>query len=90
MAETHDTSEETTLSMLTSFKSAIKKLPIFHKRISELDKLHLELVALKKNQGFVPPGHFYSPIPSLAEIRRDESQIFGSVPRDIPGLELYE
>ena len=78
------------MSMLTSFKSAIKKLPILHKSISELNKLRLELVALKKNRGFVPPGHFYSPIPSLDEIRRDESQIFGSVPRNILGLELYE
>lgn len=58
--------------------------------ISERDKLHLELVALKKNLRFVTPGHFYSPIPSLDEIKRDESKIFGSIPRNIIGLELHE
>jgi predicted O-methyltransferase YrrM len=43
-----------------------------------------------KNLGFVPPGHFYSPIPSLDEVRRDESKIFGNSPRKILGVELHE
>lgn len=76
--------------MITAIKSAVKKLPGVRKIVSERDKLHSELVALKKNQRFVPPGHFYSPIPSLDEIKRDESKIFGSVPRNIIGLELHE
>jgi predicted O-methyltransferase YrrM len=71
-------------------KIAIKKLPILHQIVSERDKLHSELVALRKDQGFAPPGHFYSPIPCLDEIRRDESQIFRSNPRNILGIELYE
>jgi predicted O-methyltransferase YrrM len=78
------------LSILTSLKTAIKKLPILNQIVSERDKLYSELVALKKDQRFVPPGHFYSPIPSLDEIRRDESQIFRSIPRNILGIELYE
>ena len=45
---------------------------------------------LKKNQDFVPSGHFYSPIPSLEEIRKDEARIFGANPRTIAGLELRE
>jgi predicted O-methyltransferase YrrM len=40
--------------------------------------------------GFVPPGHFYSPIPSFADIQRDESRIFAAIPRSIPGIELHE
>ncbi len=35
-------------------------------------------------------GHFYSPIPDLAEIRRDEAKIFGDIPRIIPGIDLRE
>jgi predicted O-methyltransferase YrrM len=35
------------------------------------------------------PGHFHSPIPSFAEIRRDD-KLFGAVPRDIPGIDLHE
>lgn len=36
-----------------------------------------------------PPGHFYSPIPSLDEVRRREGEIF-RVPREIPGVELQD
>lgn len=73
--------------MLTLLKSAIKKLPIIHDWVAERDKLVSELVTLKR---FAPPGHFSSPIPSLDEVRRDESRIFESVPRDIIGVELHE
>lgn len=34
-----------------------------------------------------PPGHFYSPIPSLAEVIAEESRIF-EVPPSIPGIDL--
>jgi len=51
--------------------------------VSERDKLRRECE-------FVPPGHFYSPVPSLEKIKRDESKIFGSIPRNIPGLDLHE
>ncbi len=78
------------MSMLTSFRSIFKKLPILREIVYERDKLHSDLVELNKKQAFVPPGHFYSPIPSLDEIRGDESKNFGSVPRNILGLELYE
>ena len=77
-------------SSFRSLKSVFRRLPIVRGLVSERDRLHSELVSLKKNLGRIPPGHFYSPIPSLAEIQRDEAQIFGSVPRDIPGVELDE
>ncbi len=77
--------------MPTSLKNVIKKLPIFRKIVAERDQLHAELTALKeKNLCFVPPGHFYSPIPSLDEIRKNESRIFGSIQPNIMGLELHE
>jgi len=39
---------------------------------------------------WMPPGHFYSPIPCLAEVRRREVEIFGTVPRELPGIDLNE
>lgn len=37
-----------------------------------------------------PPGHFYSPIPDIASIRENEGMMFGSIPREIPGINLRE
>jgi predicted O-methyltransferase YrrM len=36
-----------------------------------------------------PPGHFYSPIPSMTEVRRRETRIF-SLPESMPGVDLNE
>jgi predicted O-methyltransferase YrrM len=44
----------------------------------------------KEHQLFVPPGHFYSPIPSLDYIAQHRSDIFGTVPRQIFGIDLRE
>ncbi|MDP3518433.1 MAG: class I SAM-dependent methyltransferase [Pseudohongiella sp.] len=45
---------------------------------------------LKNATRFVPPGHYYSPIPDLDEIQQDDVKIFGNVPTLIPGLDLLE
>jgi len=37
-----------------------------------------------------PPGHFYSPIPSLEDVRRHEARIFAAPPRRLPGIHLDE
>lgn len=39
---------------------------------------------------FAPPGHFYSPFPSLDDIRRNEERLFGPPPRELPGIALNE
>jgi hypothetical protein len=44
---------------------------------------------LRQIYKFVPPGHFYSPIPSIDEIRMDEEKIF-MIPDNIPGIDLNE
>jgi len=36
------------------------------------------------------PGHFYSPIPSITDVQRDESRIYGAVPGRLPGVNLNE
>jgi predicted O-methyltransferase YrrM len=101
-ATLHQSTKRIIITMITYIKSAVKKLPILREIVaqrdrlhserdrlhSERDRLHSELVFLKKNLQFVPPGHFYSPIPSLDEIRRDEAKIFGNIPSHISGVEL--
>lgn len=43
---------------------------------------------LKGVQGLAwPPGHFYSPLPSLDEVRSRDTELF-SMPESIPGLDL--
>jgi predicted O-methyltransferase YrrM len=44
----------------------------------------------KGGRQLVPPGHFYSPIPALDDIRRNEDIVFGNVARDIHGIQLQE
>src|SRR5262249_37187540 len=40
---------------------------------------------------FVPPGHFYSPIPALDDVRRDEQRLFPPImPHELPGIALNE
>jgi predicted O-methyltransferase YrrM len=37
-----------------------------------------------------PPGHFYSPIPNLKEVRRRADRIFDRTRRELPGIDLNE
>lgn len=37
---------------------------------------------------WVPPGHFYSPIPDLTEVRADAGRVFAAGLRDLPGIDL--
>ena len=76
--------------MLKSLRIAIRDFLAPDGAASERDKLLSELASLREGQRFAPPGHFYSPIPSLDEIRRDESRIFGGAPRHVAGVELHE
>ena len=48
----------------------------------------LEKVVLHPGLQFAPPGHFYSPLPSLDEIREREQEIFFTLPASIPGVEV--
>ena len=66
----------------------IKKFLVINKH--GRNKIRSELSALERNKFFVPPGHFYSPIPSIEDIKKNEHRIFGSIPRKIPGIDLRE
>jgi hypothetical protein len=70
--------------------NTMKKLPYIRSLITERDQLHDLVTSWKRHLRYVPPGHFYSPIPNLDEVRENESTIFGSTPEVIPGIDLAE
>lgn len=51
--------------MKAALRSALRRIPLVAR-----------LVALRDAFRFVPPGHFYSPLVSIDEIRRDEHRVF--------------
>lgn len=70
--------------------NTIKKLPYIRSLVKERDQLHDLVTAWKRHLRYVPPGHFYSPIPNLDYVRANESTIFDSMPEVIPGIDLAE
>ena len=61
-------------------------------QLSELQKTHKQTVEeLSHNrhiQGFVPPGHFYSPVPDFDKLKQDDRGVFEIGSAEIPGIEL--
>ncbi|MFI5294033.1 MAG: class I SAM-dependent methyltransferase [Thermodesulfovibrionales bacterium] len=57
-------------------------------KIPQIKKLKDERDSLLQGYTHVPPGHFYSPIPSLDDIRSREDKIWGSIPENLPGIDL--
>lgn len=65
--------------MASSFINKIRQHPLSRKLVMKLNPFNLS----------VPPGHFYSPIPDMAEVKRREKKIFDtSVP--VPGIKLND
>jgi predicted O-methyltransferase YrrM len=69
---------------------AKKKIWSMRDRLRRNGILRPESTAFEKGVQFAPPGHFYSPIPDLRQVREKENIIFGHIPRTIPGIELNE
>src|SRR6202035_3349635 len=59
-------------------------------RIPPITKAIEELESYRQTFRFVPAGHFYSPLPSLEDVKRDAGRLFGSPPETLPGIELNE
>jgi hypothetical protein len=68
-------------------KDIAKRLPLIRELVEERDQLKKELSQLNR---FAPPGHFYSPLPSLVEIKENEGRIFQNISRHVPGIDLNE
>ncbi len=78
-------------SQLRKFAKNIALLaPPVRGLVTERDRLQRQVSDLHRAYQFAPPGHFYSPIPSLDEVRRDEAHLFGALPRQFPDLDLHE
>jgi len=76
-------------------KNAVRRLPFVRQIVDERWRLHAEIARLSSElhvyKTWVPPGHFYSPIPSLEEVKLREKQIFSDVrSKSIPGVDLNE
>src|ERR1700744_4386992 len=73
--------------------SLAAKHPEVAELIAERDKYRDSLqtnIPHFSNLGDVPPGHYYSPIPSITDIQKDEARLFGNVQRTLPGIEFNE
>lgn len=59
---------------------------------SEVDRLRADANAGSSGETrqFVPPGHYYSPLPSLTQVRERAARLFGDPPRTLPGIDLRE
>jgi hypothetical protein len=74
------------------FKRTARRLPWLgdlHRYIvaleAERDQLRADLAHWKT---WMSPGHFYSPIPSLDEIRAREAELFGAPLSSLLGIDL--
>jgi predicted O-methyltransferase YrrM len=76
--------------------SALRKLA---RRLPFLRELHTYILALESERDelrahlahwktWMSPGHFYSPIPNVAEVQAREAELFGPPPPAVPGIEL--
>jgi predicted O-methyltransferase YrrM len=81
-------------------KSLARLVPEIDRVLTERDRLRDEVARLEAIRAarddadadapqFVPPGHFYSPVARLAEVRRDAARIFAR-PRTFAGIDLDE
>lgn len=64
----------------------------FIKSLPYISRLHHEIALLKADlprwRTWMPPGHFYSPIPALDEVRKDAGRIFQPSSSALPGIDI--
>src|SRR5260370_39118485 len=64
-----------------------------HQQLTQLQVKQSELtheLHQSRVESWVPPGHYYSPIPSLEEVKASEDEIFGNVQRQLAAVDLNE
>lgn len=77
----------------TDLDSLIEQFPEVQALAAERDRYRAELRAYVPHivaLGDIPPGHFYSPIPSLDDVRREEAKLFDTTQRTMPGVDMRE
>jgi hypothetical protein len=81
--------------MLKTLKSLAKSFPGIRRLVSELNELtstnaRLRADLSKWRHGFVAPGHYYSPVVNIDEIRKIEDRIFKTGLPPLEGIDLHE
>lgn len=71
-------------------KSLRQRLVTMARRIPLLREVAAGRDLARRAPQFVPPGHFYSPIPAIAEVQRDHARLFRDPVRTLPGIALRE
>ena len=71
--------------MKSRLRELVKKVPVLGKPYVQRDEFRAIV-----NQLWQRPGHFYSPLPSLDEIKRSEDTVFDSSTRELGGIDLNE
>jgi hypothetical protein len=66
-------------------RQLVKKVPLVGKPYVQRDELKSVV-----DQLWEPPGHFYSPIPSIEEVKRNEKRVFDATSRELDGVDLNE
>lgn len=66
-------------------KKLLRRLRWVRELEAERDRLRADAARI---QTWVPPGHYYSPIPSAEELRSREHELCGPPPETLPGIEL--
>lgn len=59
--------------------------------LNSLKEIEKSFKSLQKDYaGFVPPGHFYSPLPLISEIEECEEKIFSHASNKVDGIDMRE
>ncbi len=64
-------------------KNVAKQIPYLKSIILKAEERDVLVKSL-----YVPPGHFYSPIASVEEMKKNESKIFDHIPKELEGIDL--
>ena len=71
--------------MKARLRELVKKVPLFGKPYVQRDELKSVV-----DQLWEPPGHFYSPIPSIDEVKRNAQRVFSTTSRELGGIDMNE
>jgi len=72
-------------SVKRRLRNLVKALPVVGKPYVQREQLRQVV-----NQLWFPPGHFYSPIPSLDDVRDHDEAVFDADSPNVPGIDLNE
>jgi hypothetical protein len=84
-------------AVLDAARAFGRRMPLLRSLLHDRDAMRAEIARLQSAaphaadaRQFVPPGHFYSAIPSQSFVRQNEARLFAAPPRTLPGIDLRE